>query len=123
MAKTAKKQKRPSMFNFSPTFLKALKEGTALDKALEKCINRKCRKVATKKKLRQLSVKHFKLMKTKCDIDDKYPAKFHKCKETVDKEDKFGYIKLLKDRTDCSELNCKEENNKSKKFIEKNKDV
>ena len=112
------------MFNFSNKFLKALKEAGTLDKALQKCINRKCRKVATKKKLRDLGVKHLKLMNKNCDVNEmEYLAKRMKCVETLDKEDKFGYIKLLKDRTECSELNCKEENNKIKKHYEKNKDV
>ena len=127
-AKTTRKKKRPNMFNFSNKFLKALKEAGTLDKALQKCINRKCRKVTTKKKLRDLAHKHLKLMNTKCDVSDdvnemEYLAKRMKCVETLDKEDKFGYIKLLKDRTECSELNCKEENNKIKKHYEKNKDV
>ena len=126
-AKTTRKKKRPNMFNFSNKFFKALNEGVTLDKALQKCINRKCRKVATKKKLRDLGVKHLKLMNKNCDVNemdiDKYIAKRKKCVETLDKEDKFGYIKMLKDRTECSELNCKEENDKIKKHYEKNKNV
>ena len=103
------------LFNLSKNILSMIKKSEKLNKLLTNCTNKKCRKIITKKKKDKLSKKHNEYNFEKC-IKSK---NILKCNHIVNKEDKFGYIKIQKELDDCSKLECKKEHNNNNEFIKK----
>ena len=100
------------LFNLSNKTIKLFKEAEKIGKLLTNCTNKKCKKIITKKNKDKLSKKHNEYRFSKC-IKSK---NILKCMDSLDKEDKFGYIKIQKELDDCSKIECKKENNNSDKF-------
>lgn len=104
------------LFNLSKDTIKMLKIADKLTKSLVKCTNRKCRKITTKKNMIKLGKKHFNDTLEKCSNTK---TNYLKCSEKLDKEDKYGYIKIKKDLDECSKVECKKEHDNNTDFIEK----
>ncbi len=103
------------LFNLSKKTLNNFKEAEKIDKLLRNCTNKKCKKIITKKNLDKLSKKHNEYSFSKC-VKTK---NILKCYDILNKEDKFGYIKIKKELDECSKKECKKENNNSDKLIKK----
>jgi len=104
------------LFKFSKDKIKMLREADKLTKSLVKCTNRKCSKIITKKKMIELGKKHTHDNLENCIYKK---TNYEKCSDKLDKEDKYGYIKMKKALDECSKLECKKENNNGNNFIEK----
>ena len=100
------------LFNLSKQTLSLFKKAEQIGKLLTNCTNKKCKKIITKKNLDKLSKKHNEYRFSKCTKS----KNMLKCMDSLDKEDKFGYIKIQKELDECSKKECKKENNNSDKF-------
>ena len=100
------------LFNLSNKTIKLFKEAEKIGKLLTNCTNKKCRKIITKKNLDKLSKKHNEYRFSKCTKS----KNMLKCLDSLDKEDKFGYMKIQNELSECSKIECKKENNNSDKF-------
>ena len=103
------------LFKLSKNTLSIIKEGDKLYKSLINCTNKKCRKIITKKNLDKLSKKHNQYTFSKCEKN----KNLLNCYDTINKEDKFGYMKIQKELSECSKLECKKEHNDNDEFIKK----
>ena len=103
------------LFNLSKKTINLFRDAVKIDKLLKKCTYKKCNKIITKKNLDKLSKNHHEYNFSKCSKS----KNVLKCFDSLDKEDKFGYIKIKKDLDECSKKECKKEHNESDKLLKK----
>ena len=103
------------LFNLSKKTINNFRDAVKIDKLLKKCTNKKCNKIITKKNLDKLSKNHHEYNFSKCTKS----KNLLKCFDSLDKEDKFGYVKIQKDLDECSKKECKKEHNESDKLLKK----
>jgi hypothetical protein len=107
------------LFNLSKKTLSMFNKAIKLDNLLKNCTNKKCSKIITKKNKDKLSKKHHEYSFSKC-VKSK---NILKCNDSLNKEDKFGYIKIQKELDECSKKECKKEYNNNNKFIKQSEKV